>query len=540
MTDPSLAEFTALAQRYTVVPVWRDLLADTETPIAVFRRVGGDTGSVLLESVEPGERWGRFSFIGLDPRTTLLSRAGEVTWTDGPICPVPEAGLAATLRAVLSTLRAPDLPGMPPFYAGAVGAIGDRAFDPPPAGPRPAGTRSAGPRPVEPDPAAAAGRAGRADPGDRAQAGPAAGDAADAGADPFAALDAALVFPRLMVVFDHFRQRMRLVTTALIDRAVPVREHYTDAVARLDALMARLAGGWDPGPAPQPTDVADVRMHSDVPDDAYRKMIAMARDRVRAGQARQVGVSRRYTASAPMDALAVYRAMRIANPSPYMYLLRLPGVAVAGSSPQSLVTVRDGRISAPVIAGTRPRGGDADTDARLAADLASEDKERDEHAMLVDLALADLARVARPGSIRVTEREKVVRYSRVMHLVTETASELADGRDVLDVLAALFPAGTVCGTPREAAVRIVRELEPVGRGLYGGAVGYLDFCGNLDMCLGIRALRLRDGVACGQAGAGVVAGSDPDLEVAESRNKAAALFVALRLAAALDTPAAAP
>lgn len=490
----SLAEFSRLAERYTVVPVWRDLLADSETPIGVFRALGGAEGSVLLESVETGERWGRFSFLGLDPFTVLQSHGGSLHWTNGPICPVPEgASLRATLRAVARQLRAPALPQLPHLAAGAICALGGEALTEGTA-PSAEGT-SPGPAP--------------------------------------AGLDGAVLFPSAMVVFDHFRQRLRLVANVLTEAARPAEAQYAEAQSRLDALAGRLSGVEQLAPTPVPAVVADPAFDSETDDPAYRRMVQAAQQRVTAGEVRQVNVSRRFVAPAAADPLSVYRVLRVTNPSPYLYLLRLPGVTLVGSSPQGLVSVHNREITTYALAGTRPRGEDPQADAKLAAELTGDPKERAEHAMLVELAMADLASVARPGTVHVVDRERVVRYSQVMHLVTEVGGALADDHSALDALCAVFPAGTVSGTPRQAALRIARELEPRPRGLYGGAVGYLDFSGDLQTCIGIRALQFAGGMAYGQAAAGVVAGSDPDLEVAESRVKARALFVALATAAEL-------
>jgi anthranilate synthase component 1 len=490
---PELALFARLAQRYQVVPVWRDLLADTETPVGVFRRVGTEVGSVLLESVETGDRWGRFSFIGLDPFTTLLVRGGAVSWTDGPICPVPGgASLVETLRAVTRTLRAPEpgeLPDPPPLSAGAICALGGDALH------------------------------------------PATGSAAGSAADPAGPPESAVVFPSVMIVFDHFRQRLRLVANVLIEPGRAAEAQYADALSRLDGLAARLAATEDVTAVPLPVATPTASFDSEIPDDAYRRMVEAAHRRVIAGDLRQVTVSRRFGVPAAADPFAVYRVLRITNPSPYLYFLRLPGVTLAGSSPQGLVGVRDGTITTHVIAGTRPRGEDDDADRKLAAELLGDAKERDEHAMLVDLALADLAPIAHPGTVRVPHPARVVRYSRVMHLVTDVTAVLADGRTALDAWRAVFPPGTVTGTPREVAVRLIHELEPRPRGLYGGAVGHLDFAGNLDLCLAVRTLQFHGGMAYCQAGAGVVAGSVAEREVQESRAKASALFAALQTAA---------
>jgi anthranilate synthase component I len=453
-TTPHSMEFEALAKRYQIVPVVREVLADTETPVGVFGRLGAAEGSVLLE-------YGGFSYLGLDPDTILRVHDGVMSWTSGPMCPVPEdASLVAALRAVTGALRAPAPAGLPFSPAGAFYVLGGDA-----------------PRP-----------------------------------------DGMVVFPGTVIAFDRAGQRMWLVVNARAGQ-------YEPALSRLDELAARLA---EPaaavsllatGPYPVP------EFDSEMPDDAYRTMIEAAHARVVAGELRQVTVSRRFRAPAIVDPLTAYRRLRVANPSPYHYLARLPGVALVGASPQGLVSVRGSEVSTYVIAGTRPRGEDAAADDKLAAELLADPKERDEHAMLVEMALADLAGVA--GEVRVAERERVVRYSRVMHLTTEVTGRLAGGRTALDALAAVFPSGTVAGLPRAAAMRVIGELEPRRRGLYGGAVGWLDLAGNLEACLGIRCLQFDGAAAYCQAGAGVVAGSVPDREVAESRAKASGLFAAL-------------
>lgn len=301
--------------------------------------------------------------------------------------------------------------------------------------------------------------------------------------------------------------------------------------SRLDELRARLAAAPpDDGPPGTVASVPEPRFDSDISDAAYREMIEAAHRRVVAGEAEQVTISRRFTAPAVADPLTVYRVLRETNASPYHFLIRLPELTLVGASPQGLIRVRGREVTVPVIAGTRRRGQDAATDAALADELLADPKERAEHAMLVELARSDLAGVAEPGSIAVSG-PRVVRYGRVMHLVSEVTGELGPDRRPLEALMAVFPAGTVAGTPREAALRIIDEIEPAPRGLYGGGVGWLDADGDLEFCLGIRTLVFRDGTASCQAGAGVVAGSVPDREVRESRDKASALFAAVEAAA---------
>lgn len=481
VTAPERPEFTRLAQRYPLVPVWTDLAGDP-CPVAVFQRFG-DKGAVLLER---SDHQGRYAVIGLDPVTTLVSRGGAVTWTGEPICPVPAgASLAQTLREVTRLLRAPAIP-QTPVTAGAIGVLGGDALRPPPARPD-----------RDPPP------------------------------------EAVLTFPAAMVICDPDRRRLRLVVHVRVGPGRPADELYAEARDRLRRLVARLGpvDGLRPEPVSVPAAAPDV--DSDIPDAEFQTMIEAAHRRVRAGEVRQVNISRRFVAPATADPLAVYRVLRVSNPAPYLFLLRLPGVTLVGASPQGLIRVRDDEVRTYVIAGTRPRGADPESDAALAAELRGDPKERAEHRMLVDLALADLGPVARPGSVRVSDRERLVRYSRVMHLTSEITGALAPDRTPVDALAAVFPPGPVTGTPRAAALRVIDEIEPRPRGLYGGAVGYLGLAGDLDLCLGIRTLQFPDrpGSAYVQAAAGVVADSVPEREVAESRAKASGLFTALAGAA---------
>lgn len=306
------------------------------------------------------------------------------------------------------------------------------------------------------------------------------------------------------------------------------------SLSRLDELAGQVTGAAPMTPLESTVLTPGTHFDSDIDDGAYRRLIELAHARVVAGEARQVTISRRFVVPSAADPLTVYRVLRAGNPSPYHFLLRLPGVTLVGASPQGLVEVRGREVSVPVIAGTRPRGADPAQDEALAAELIADPKERDEHAMLVELARADLAGVAEPGTVRVADGSpEVHRYARVMHLVSEVTGTLAAGRTAVDALTAVLPAGTVAGTPRAAALRLIDELEPVPRGLYGGGVGWVSAGGDIDFCLGIRTLQMRDGAAYCQAGAGVVAGSEPDREVRESRDKASALFAALATAAPL-------
>jgi anthranilate synthase component I len=486
-TSPSLAEFLRLAQRFSMVPVCRELLADGNTPVAAFREVGHGDGAVLLESVNIGERWGRFSFIGLEPLATLTVAGDQVHWAGARPAGLPDGPLIPLLRALLGRLCAPRLPGLPPLFAGAIGFLGGDAL-----------RRS---RPTYHQ------------------------------SDGRAALDAALTLPRSMIAFDHFRQTLTVVVNVLTGvTSTDLEERYAAALERIDELVALLAMPRRAEPIPFPSAQQPVRLSSDTPSGEYRAMVLAARDEVRQGRVHQVVPSRRFSVQTDADPFDVYRVLRVLNPSPYMYFLRLPGTTIVGSSPQMLVKVKDGVVTSGAIGGTRPRGLDDADDRRLEEELVGDSKELHEHELLVELALDDLRRVARPTTVQLTRHADTVRYSHVMHLVSEASGELATGRSTLDALLACFPAGTVSGTPRAAAMAVLDRLERRGRGVYGGSIGYFDFSGNLDMCIAIRTLEFRQGTASCQVGAGVVADSSPERETRETEAKARGLFTAIMAA----------
>ena len=488
-TRPSPAEFARLAAQHTVVPVWRELLGDLETPVGVFRKLGGVEGSVLLESVERGERWGRYSFIGTDPFATLTIHRGTVTW-DGTPPLVPAGPPLEVLRATLARLRAPLLPGLPPLFSGAVGYL---AYDIV--------------RELERLP--------------------------DSTEDDLGLPDGILVFPRSVVVFDHLAQRLVLVANVLTEQVTDLHAAYQDAQRRLDGLAARLAVADPAPPTPLPVAGPPAAAESDLEPGRYQRMVEIAKEYIRAGDAFQVVPSQRFSVRTTADPLDVYRVLRVVNPSPYMYFLRLPGVEIAGSSPEVLVTVRGRTATMRPIAGTRPRGADPEADLALERELLADAKERAEHVMLVDLARNDLGRVCRPGTVRVRDFMRVERYSHVMHLVSDVEGELADEVSALDVLTACFPAGTVSGAPKVRAMEIIDELERHRRGPYAGCVGYFDFSGNMDTCITIRTCVFTGGVAYCQAGAGVVADSVPENEERETEAKARALLAAVAAAEAM-------
>jgi anthranilate synthase component 1 len=490
---PSLEEFALLAKEYSVVPVWRELLGDLETPVSAFRKLGGAEGSVLLESVEHGERWGRFSFIGTDPFATFQARDGQVTWTGEPPGGLPSGPPLVALRALLDRLKSPAIPELAPLHAGAVGYL---AYDIV--------------RQLERLP--------------------------DQTENDLRLPDALLILPRSVVVFDHLGQRLALVANVLVDEDTDLERAYAAAARRLDGLAERLAVAAPNPPTPLPTAGPAAKAASDLEPGRYQRMVEVAKEHIRAGDVFQVVPSQRFSVRTSADPFDVYRVLRVVNPSPYMYFLRLPGVTLAGSSPEVLVTVQGRRATMRPIAGTRPRGADQASDQAMERELRDDEKERAEHVMLVDLARNDLGRVCRPGTVKVEDFMRVERYSHVMHLVSDVVGELAEEVTPFDVLAASFPAGTVSGSPKVRAMEIIDDLERHRRGPYAGCVGYFDFSGNLDTCITIRTCVFVDGVAHCQAGAGIVADSVPEREERETEAKARALLAAVAAAEALPAP----
>jgi anthranilate synthase component 1 len=490
--SPTREEFRELAAQRRVIPVVRRLLADAETPLGVYRKLaGGRPGTFLFESAENGRSWSRWSFVGVRSPATLTSSGGEAVWTGTPPVGLPTDGdPLVALREVVAALRTDPLPGLPPLTGGMVGYIGYDAV-----------------RRLERLPELAE--------------------------DDLRVPELVMLLATDLAALDHHEGTITLIANAVNwdDSPERVDAAYDDAVARLDEMTAQLQ-------APAAATVAVF----DRPRPEFRRRrtpaehhaaVEAAKAAIRAGEAFQVVVSQRFEIDTTADPLDVYRVLRTTNPSPYMYLLRLDGFDIVGSSPESLVTVRDGKATTHPIAGTRWRGADAEEDALLEKDLLADDKERAEHLMLVDLGRNDLGRVCKPGSVHVVDFFTVERYSHVMHIVSTVSGELAEGRTAFDAVAACFPAGTLSGAPKPRAMELIEELEPTRRGLYGGVVGYLDFAGDADTAIAIRTALIRDGVAYVQAGGGIVADSDPVAEDNETLNKAGAVLAAIATAQTL-------
>ena len=500
---PTREEFRELAREHTVVPVYRELLADLVTPVAAFARLTrGDEPGFLLESVEHGERWGRWSFVGRRPAATLVARGRDVEVVlagddDPSATEVAEAlhevpldeGILATIEALLARFRSPVDGDLPPLHGGLVGYLGYDVV-----------------REVEHLPAVPA--------------------------DDQGLPEAVQYVIGELAVFDHWRQRVTLIANAYVRPGladVELDARYDAAVARLDRLAADGARPLDEPLVEPPDPTAPLpEVVSNLGTGAYEAAVAAAKEHILSGDIFQVVLSQRFDFSLDADPFDVYRVLRQINPSPYMYLFRHPEVTLVGSSPEPMVQLLGGEVISRPIAGTRYRGRTEEDDRRLGAELREHPKEVAEHVMLVDLARNDVGRVVSFGTERVTEMMSLERYSHVMHLTSEVRGRLADGLTPIDVLRATLPAGTVSGAPKVRAMEIIDDFEPTKRGPYAGVVGYLDFSGNIDTAIAIRTMVcLPDGRACVQAGAGVVADSVPAHEELETRNKAKALLAAV-------------
>jgi anthranilate synthase component 1 len=500
VVSPGREEFRELAVGHRVIPVVRRLLADDETPVGLYRKLAGDRpGTFLLESAENGRSWSRWSFVGAHCAATLTEVDGAATWLGIPPAGLPGGGdPLAVLRAAVEELRTEPLAGLPPLTGGMVGYLGYDVV-----------------RRLERLPTLAE--------------------------DDLKLPELVMLLATDLAALDHHEGTVTLIANAVNWDNSPERVDaaYDDAVARLDRMTAALG---EPAPSTvavyQPVQPTFTRRRSVAEHCAA---VEAAKAEILAGEAFQVVVSQRFESEISADSLDVYRVLRATNPSPYMYLLRLVDARggrfdIVGSSPEALVTVRDGQATTHPIAGTRWRGATEEEDILLEKDLRTDEKERAEHVMLVDLGRNDLGRVCEPGTVKVHNFFQVERYSHVMHLVSTVTGRLAEGRNAFDAVTACFPAGTLSGAPKPRAMEIIEELEPTRRGLYGGIVGYLDFAGNADTAIAIRTALVRDGIAYVQAGGGIVADSDPVAEDTESLNKARAVLSAIATAATLAEP----
>jgi len=497
MFVPDLAEFRRRAERGNLVPVYRELVADLETPVTAFlklRQMGdGDRYAFLLESVAGGESIARYSYLAVNPDRVLTSRGRAVTITDRgretvSILP-PGRDPLHVLKDLMSQYRFVPIPGWQRFPGGAVGYMGYdlvRFFE----------------------------------------------ELPDRNPDDLGLPDCAMMFGDTIVIFDHVMHRVRVLHNAHIDRHPDTV--YAHACERIDEVIRCLEG---PAPAVRhfrgtpPTERTDAAQYpSTMTREQHRAAVRQAKEYIAAGDIIQVVLSHRLSAPVDGDPFDLYRALRAINPSPYMFYLCFGDMKLIGASPEILVTEDAGQVVTRPIAGTRRRGRTPEEDQELERELLSDEKERAEHIMLVDLHRNDIGRVCKPGSVEVDQLMVVERYSHVMHIVSNARGELADDRDQFDLLRATFPAGTLSGAPKIRAMEIIDELEPLRRGPYGGAVGYFGYSGSMDTCITLRTIVLKGKTAYIQAGGGIVADSDPDAEYEETVNKAGALLDAVRFA----------
>lgn len=490
MYCPSRKEFKAKARLGNLIPVYREVLADTETPVSAFLKIGGGDTAFLLESVEGGEKWARYSFLGRNPSLVIRTKGKHAELVRSGL-PIERRTITDPLDLVKEALRIyrpVKVEGLPRFFGGMVGYLAYDAV-----------------RFFESLP--------------------------DHTHDDLELCDAVFLLTDTLLIFDSLSQRIQVVSNAFVadNAATTVEAAYDLALSKIEALVADLRKPLDP-PLLAPLPPRSPETQSTFTRECFCEAVLKCKEYVAAGDVIQAVLSQRLevkTAAQPFD---VYRALRIINPSPYMYFIRLGDLSVAGSSPEVLVRLEEGQIDLRPIAGTRPRGRNEPEDRALAAELLNDPKERAEHIMLVDLGRNDVGRVAVPGSVEVNELMVVERYSHVMHIVSNVRGRLQQGLDAFDLLRASFPAGTVTGAPKIRAMEIIEELEPAKRGPYAGAVGYLSFSGNMDTCIAIRTVLFAKERAWIQVGAGIVADSDPAREYQETLNKAAGMLRAIEMA----------
>jgi anthranilate synthase component 1 len=485
---PSREEFQKLATTHTVIPVWTEMLADVETPVAAYMKLVGDKPGFLLESVDHGERWSRYSFVGRDPLATLTLRNGAIS-IDGAL---PRSvntgdGMLAAMESLLTVYKSPLFPELPPLQGGLMGFLGYDVV-----------------REVEKLP--------------------------NAPRDDRNLPDAVMCMIGSLAAFDHWKQRVYLLESVPVFEltAAQINVAYDEAIARIHRAVADLTKPLSYLPVEPPTeDDKKQQFVAPVNGSDYQRSVESAKEYIRAGDIFQVVLSQRFDIELDAEPFDMYRVLRQVNPSPYMYYVKHDDLTIVGSSPEPMVQLQGGRVISRPIAGTRKRGRTDEHDRKLAAELRENPKEVAEHVMLVDLARNDVGRVAKFGSMNVDELMTLERYSHVMHMTSQVSGDIREGLGPIDVLRATLPAGTVSGAPKVRAMEIIDELEPVKRGPYAGVVGYVDFSGNLDTAIAIRTMFIGAHGASLQAGAGIVADSIPEEEDLECFNKAAALFAAV-------------
>jgi anthranilate synthase component I len=489
MYYPDFDQFKRCAEQGNLIPVYKEILADTDTPVSALMKLGSKSHVFLLESVEGGEKWGRYTFLGSDPRIIFKVKGEDVLISENGTSRSHrhEGSPLKYLKNLLNTYQPVRVAGLPRFYGGAVGFLGYDMI-----------------RYFENLPALAS--------------------------DDLKTDDAIFLITDTLLVFDNIRHTIKVVSCAVTHETQALRDVYDETINKIESLIAILR-------TPIETKERYKKMENNAPlcsnmsAAEFEAMVRKAKEYILAGDVIQVVLSQRFHTENGIDPLDLYRALRYVNPSPYLFFLKLEDMFLIGSSPEVMVRLEEGVAELRPIAGTRRRGRNEQEDRHLAHELLEDPKERAEHVMLVDLGRNDLGRIAKTGSVQVNQLMVVERYSHVMHLVTNIQAQLAPGKDCFDVLAAAFPAGTLSGAPKVRAMEIIDELEPTRRGTYGGAVGYFSYTGNMDLCITIRTILVKDGKVFIQVGAGIVADSDPEREYQETVNKGEGMMQAIRLAA---------
>jgi len=488
--QPALDAIESYRSQGNVVPIWKEIMADLLTPVSAFLKISrGCREAFLLESVEGGESIARYSFLGREPFLTMRCRGSEVERIENGKVQIQSGDFFAELRQVVARYRTVDVEGLPPFTGGAVGYFGYDVV-----------------RLLEKLP--------------------------DSCVDDLRVDDVVLNFYSTILAFDHVKHRIVIIANLLLDAPGSIEQKYEKARRQIERIEEELARPLEvPSQAGgQAASLSNLRPRSNFAKEKYLEAVDRAREYIAAGDIFQVVLSQRFEVDLAADPFDVYRALRFVNPSPYMFYLKLGDLQIAGASPEMLVRVQGSRLSYRPIAGTRKRGRSTREDEQLMEDLKRDEKEVAEHVMLVDLGRNDLGRVCRYGTVAVDQMMFIEKYSHVMHLVSSISGELRPELDHVEALKACFPAGTVSGAPKVRAMEIIDELEPSRRGVYAGAIGYIDFSGNLDSCIAIRTLVFKDGKAYMQAGGGIVADSVPENEFQETVNKSMALLKAVELA----------
>ncbi len=488
MHYPAFETFEELAKRGSLIPIYKEILADTETPVSTLMKLRSKPHLFLLESVEGGEKWGRYTFLGFDSHVVFSVRREDVLIREnGEVRHHKHGGDPLRfLKDLLGLYHPVPVDGLPRFYGGAVGFLGYdmvRYFEKLPA---------AAEQDIETD-------------------------------------DATFLITDTLMIFDNVRHTIKVVACAFTEGKEDLRRVYEQATGKIDDMIVLLQVPVEKRDLPGEAE-GDASFQSNMSPEDFKAMVRKAKDYIVSGDVIQVVISQRFQKENHMDSIDLYRALRYINPSPYLFFLKFEDLTLIGSSPEVMVRLEEGVVELRPIAGTRRRGKTEQEDRRLSDELLQDPKERAEHVMLVDLGRNDLGRIARIGSVQVNQFMVVELYSHVMHLVSHIQAQLSSGKDAFDVLKATFPAGTLSGAPKVRAMEIIDELEPSRRGPYGGAVGYFSFTGNMDFCITIRTMMIKDGRIFIQAGAGIVADSDPDAEHQECLNKAMGMMQAIRMA----------